>query len=157
MSHPSTPTTAHRDRQQTPRREPGLWRCARRGRQVAARDEGSVAAQVVIAAPLLMMLPLLIVQAALWAFATHAAQAAADQALDAARVTNATTTAGTTAAAQVLDQLATGPLSDRTVTVSKTATTVTVTVTGSVESILPGTHLSVSARASGPIEQFTTS
>lgn len=118
-------------------------------------ERGSVAAQVVIATPTLLVLPLLIVQVALWAFAAHAAQAAAAQGLDAARVAGGTNAAGQQAVQSVLDELATGPLTNRHITVTRTSTTVTVTVTGTTESLLPWPHLTVAAKAAGPIEQFT--
>lgn len=114
-----------------------------------------MSAQVVVAIPLLVMLPLMIIQFTLWAFAAHAAQAAAAQALNAARVAGATASSGQLEAHQVLDQLASGPLTSRKVTVTRTADTVSVTITGSSESIVPGLHLRVHAEASGPVEIFT--
>lgn len=127
-------------------------------RRVSARQDGergSVAAQVVIAIPLLVMLVLLIVQFALAAYAEHIAQGAADQALDIARVFNATDADGQAQAQAVLTQLATGPLAHPIVSVTRTASTVTVTITGTAESLVPGFTLRVHAEASGPIETFT--
>lgn len=118
-------------------------------------ERGSVAAQVVIAIPLLVMLVLLIVQFALAAYAEHIAQGAADQALDTARTLNATNADGQDQAQAVLTQLATGPLTHPVVNVTRDATTVTVTITGSAETLVPGLSLRVHAEASGPVETFT--
>ncbi|HTZ44892.1 MAG TPA: hypothetical protein VMB79_13600 [Jatrophihabitans sp.] len=114
-----------------------------------------MAAQVVIAMLLLVVLVLGIVQVALTAYANHIAQGAAEQALDAARVLDGTTADGQAQANQVLAQLATGPLVDAQVTVTRTATSVTVTITGRAERVWLGPALPVHATASGPIEQFS--
>lgn len=119
------------------------------------RERGSVAAQVVIAMLVLVFLVLAIVQVALAAYANHIAQGAAEQALDAARTLNATSADGQDQAVAVLHQLASGPLVDPHVSVTRTATTVTVTVTGTAERVWLGPSLQVHATASGPIEQFT--
>ncbi len=121
---------------------------------VAGRDRGSVAAQVVIAIPLLVMLVLLIVQFALAAYAGHIAQGAAEQALDTARTLGGTDADGQTEAQAVLAQLATGPLTHPRVSVTRDATTVTVTITGTAENLIPGLTLRVHAEAAGPIEEF---
>jgi hypothetical protein len=101
------------------------------------------------------MVPMLIVQVALWAFAAHAAQAAASQALDTARVLGGSNSSGQAEATQILDQLTSNTLHDPHVSVQRTATTVTVTITGTTETIVPGFHMTVRAHASGPIEAFT--
>lgn len=138
--------------------------CAKRRRRspiplrpCAATDSerGSVAAQVVIAIPLLVLMVLLIVQFALAAYAEHIAQGVADQALDTARTLHATDADGQAHAQAVLAQLATGPLIHPIVSVTRDATTVTVTITGTAESIVPGVTLPVHAEATGPIEAFT--
>ena len=133
---------------------PSTARHARREHRTP-RDRGAVAAQVVVAIPLLVMVPMLIVQVALWAFAAHAAQAAASQALDTARVVGGSNSSGQGEATQILDQLTSNTLHDPHVTVQRTATMVTVTITGTSETIVPGFHLTVHAHASGPIEAFT--
>jgi hypothetical protein len=118
-------------------------------------DRGAVAAQIVVAIPLLVMVPMLIVQVAIWAFAAHAAQAAASQALDTARDLDGSNISGQAEARQILDQLTSNTLHDPRVVVQRTATTVTVTITGSTETIVPGFHMTVRAHASGPVEAFT--
>jgi len=126
------------------------------GHAAGDREQGSVAAQVVIAMLVLVFVVVAIVQVALAAYANHIAQGAADQALDAARTLGATSADGQSEAQQVLAQLATGPLINPHVTVTRTATTVTVTITGRAERVWLGPTLPVHASASGPIEQFST-
>jgi Flp pilus assembly protein TadG len=149
----ATASSAHRPPPRTPqwRRWPVLLR-----RVCAGQDgeRGSVAAQVVIAIPLLVLLVLLIVQFALAAYAEHIAQGAADQALDTSRTMGGTDADGQTQAQAVLAQLATGPLTHPIVSVTRDATTVTVTITGTAETLVPGFTLRVHAEASGPIETF---
>lgn len=115
-----------------------------------------MAAQVVIAMLVLVVLVLAIVQVAVAAYANHMAQGAAAQALDAARTLGGTGADGQTEAQNVLRQLASGPLVDPHVSVTRTATTVTVTITGRAEPVWLGPGLPVHATASGPIEQFST-
>jgi Flp pilus assembly protein TadG len=122
----------------------------------AVRDErGAATAQIVIATPVLLFMLLVIVQFAIWSQATHVAQAAASQALEATRVAGGTSETGQTEAQNVLDQLDTGPLAGSTIHVTRTATTATVSITGTAESIVPFLHLPVHAEASGDTEQFT--
>jgi hypothetical protein len=114
-----------------------------------------VAAQVVIAMVVLVFLVLGIVQVAIAAYANHIAQGAAEQALDAARALRGTNTDGQAEASAVLSQLASGPLVDPHVTVTRTATTVTVIITGRAERVWLGPSLPVHASATGVIEQFS--
>ena len=138
----------------------GRWsgdRSRRRGpRRRPSADRGSVSAELVIAMPLLLLLILLIAQFALWAHATHIAQAAAAQGLAAARVSNGTTATGVTAANQLLTQLGQGPLREPRVAVSRTGQEATVRVTGSATAVVPFLHLQVHGEAAGPVEVFRT-
>jgi hypothetical protein len=126
----------------------------RRVRRALAGDRGSVTVELVIATPLLLLALLAIMQFALWSHATHVAQAAASQALAAARVQDGTTATGHAAGQRLLDDLAHGPLRDPRVDVSRTATTATVAITGEATAVLPGMHLPVHAEASGDVERF---
>jgi Flp pilus assembly protein TadG len=137
---------------------PRAARLRRVGARLVApvRDErGAATAQIVIATPVLLFMLLVIVQFAIWSQATHVAQAAASQALEATRVAGGTSETGQTEAQNVLDQLDTGPLAGSTIHVTRTATTATVSITGTAESIVPFLHLPVHAEASGDTEQFT--
>jgi hypothetical protein len=113
-----------------------------------------VSAELVVAMPLLLLLILLIAQFALWAHATHIAQAAAAQGLAATRVTGGTTTAGASAADQILTQLGKGPLRDPRVAVTRDPQQATVRITGTATTVVPFLHLRVHGEASGPVETF---
>jgi len=135
-------------------------RPGRAGRRAGPRllrlrgERGSVSAELVVAMPLLLLLILLVAQFALWAHATHIAQAAAAQGLAAARVTGGTTTSGASAADQILTQLGKGPLHDPRVAVTRDPQQATVRVTGTATSVVPFLHLRVHGEATGPVEVF---
>ncbi|SER77447.1 hypothetical protein SAMN05216188_115120 [Lentzea xinjiangensis] len=97
---------------------------------------------------------LAIVQFALWSHATHIAQAAASQGLAVARSQNGTAAAGTSSAQQLLDQLASGPLTGPAVTSDRTAASASVRVSGTATSVVPFLSLPVHAEAVGPVERF---
>ena len=125
----------------------------RAGRGLPRRDAGAGAVELVIVTPLLMLLVLGVIQFALAEQAQHVAQAAATQALAAARVQDGTAAAGQAQAATVLSQLG-GSLTGPAVTVTRTATQARVTVTGGVESLIPGVRLHVRATVTGPAEEW---
>jgi hypothetical protein len=110
----------------------------------------------VIAAPLLLLLILSVIQFALWEHATHVAQAVAQQGLAAGRVQGGSDAAATAEARSVLAQLGSGVLVDPRVSATRTAATTTVVVTGTAEGILPFLSLPVRSVATGPTERFTT-
>jgi len=123
-------------------------RCKCRG----GRDRGSVTVEFAIAAPLMLFLLMLIVQFALWAHATHIAQAAANAGVQATRVHGGTIAAGEAQTQAVLDQMSGSTLADPTVTVSRTPTAATVTVDGTATAVLPGLSLPVHATVTAPRE-----
>jgi hypothetical protein len=118
-----------------------------------ARDDiGS--AELVVAAPLLLLLILAVIQFAIYEHASQVAQTTAAQALAATRVVGGTTAAGQTEADSLLANLGDGVIVDPQVSVTRGATTAQVTVTGSTEGVIPLVHLPVSATSSGPLERF---
>lgn len=117
------------------------------------KDAGAGAVELVIVTPLLMLLVLGVIQFALAEQAQHVAQAAATQALAAARVQDGTAGAGQAQAATVLSQLG-GSLTGPAVIVTRTATQARVTVSGGVESLIPGVRLHVRATVAGPAEEW---
>lgn len=123
-----------------------------RGKRRGGRDRGSVTVEFAIAAPLVLFLLMLIVQFALWAHATHIAQAAANAGVQATRVHGGTVAAGEAQTQAVLDQLSGGTLTGPTVTVSRTPTEATVTVDGAATAVLPGLSLPVHASVTAPRE-----
>ncbi len=123
-------------------------------------DRGSSAVELVVLAPVLMFAVFLIVQAALYMHARHVALAAAQQGARIARTTDLTTGAGLDAAQTdtlgYLRQLGGNVVTSPTVAVSRDTRTATVVVHVDAVSILPGLHLAVTERSSGPLETFTT-
>lgn len=119
------------------------------------RDErGATTTELVIVMPVLLTMVMVIAQWTLWAHATHIAQAAASEALSAARVHGGTVAAGQAQAQHVLDQLGRGPLSGPQVSVTRDAHRAAVTITGTATSVLPFLRLPVHAEAAGPVEVF---
>ncbi|QKV80709.1 TadE/TadG family type IV pilus assembly protein [Amycolatopsis sp. Hca4] len=127
---------------------------ARRVCRALPGERGAVTAELVIATPLLLVALLAIIQFALWSHATHVAQAAAAEALAAARVQNGTATAGHAAGRQLLDDLAQGPLRSSQIAVERTSTSASASVQGEAVAVLPGMHLHVHAEAAGGVERF---
>jgi Flp pilus assembly protein TadG len=119
-------------------------------------DRGAGSAELVIAVPLLMLLILLVIQYAIWADATHVAQAGAEEALAAARVQGGSAAAGQQRASQILAQTGNGVLPAKRVAVARTATSATVQVTGTAERVLPlpGIPLTIRVTVTGPVERF---
>ena len=103
--------------------------------------------------PVLLVMVLLPMQFALWWHGKQTAELAAEEALDAAQAVDADIVAeGRSGAYAVLSQA--GNLTNVEVTVTVVGDEVTVEVRGSLDYSIVGT-LSVTARASGPIEKFT--
>ncbi|MDA8356557.1 MAG: pilus assembly protein [Actinomycetota bacterium] len=125
-------------------------------RRVLWRSErGAVAAELVIATPLLLLLIMGVIQFALWEHAVHVADAVAQQGVSVGRLQGEPAEAGETEARSVLDQLGPSVLTGTTITATKTTEMTTVTVTGHAESILGVFSLPVSATASGASESYT--
>ncbi|GLZ30874.1 hypothetical protein Lesp02_30630 [Lentzea sp. NBRC 105346] len=118
-------------------------------------QRGTGTVELVIATPLLLLLILLITQFALYMHATHIAQAAASEALSAARVSGGTASAGNTEGKRVLTQLGSGPLQETSMNVQRGPTQASVTVTGTVINVIPFVTFTVHAEAVGPVEKFT--
>jgi Flp pilus assembly protein TadG len=123
----------------------------------SARDErGSVAAELVVATPLLLLLILGIVQFAIWEHAIHVADAVAQEGLATARLQGSSANAGQTQAESVLTELGQTVLVDPSINATRTAETTTVVVTGRAESVVGLFSLPVRAVAVGPTEGYTT-
>jgi Flp pilus assembly protein TadG len=118
-------------------------------------QRGAGTVELVIATPLLLLMILLIAQFALYMHATHIAQAAASEALSAARVSGGSTAAGNTEGQRILAQLGSGPLHGTSVDVQRGSTQASVTITGTATSVIPFMAFTVHAEAVGPVEKFT--
>jgi Flp pilus assembly protein TadG len=120
--------------------------------RVRGRERGSASVEITLAAPLAIFLLLLIVQYAMWAHATHVAQAAANQGVQAARVYGGSQQAGQADTQMVLDQMAGTVLTGTSVNVQVTAAEATVTVTGHAMAVIPGLSVPVHASVTAPRE-----
>ena len=118
-----------------------------------ASERGASVVEWVLLVPVLLLLILTIIQFALVWHAEQVAQAAASQALSAARIQGGTQGAGQAEAQHILDQVAGASLPTRQITVTRDATTASVRVTGTAESILPFFTLRIHAEAAGPVER----
>jgi Flp pilus assembly protein TadG len=134
------------------------WRAARRRtaatrrRRATAGDRGEVSLQIVLLTPLVLLLVLVSVQAALWYHAAEVADsAAADGAAAAARYAAGTGT-GTAAVAQFVAESG-GRLVSASISADGTAMVATVAV--HVPTVVPGWPDTVTRRASAPIERLT--
>lgn len=136
------------------RRHPHRTRARTLLRRLRADERGAGTAELVIATPLLLLLVLLIAQFALYLHAAHIAQAAASEALSAARVSGGTTAAGNAEGQRLLTQLGDGPLGEASVDVQRNDSQAIVTITGTVTNVIPFMTFTVHAEAVGPVEKF---
>jgi hypothetical protein len=116
-------------------------------------DRGSASVAIAIIFPAIAVLFLALAQAVMLAAAHQVAAASAQEGLRMARAHDHTLAQGRDAA--ILFAHHEPVLLAPSVTASGTVT-ITVTVHGNAPSLLPGTHLSVSATAAGARERFTT-
>jgi hypothetical protein len=112
-----------------------------------------VSADIALAAPLLMLLLLTIVQFALWSHATHIAETAAAEGLSAARVHTGTAAAGEARALATIAQLGDGPIRDVTARATRGDDHARVEVTGIAATVVPFLRLPVHAEAVGAVER----
>lgn len=118
------------------------------------RERGGASIELVVAAPLMLLLVMLVAQFALWAHATHIAQAAANSGVQAARAYTSTAEVGRARATSILDQLAGTVLTGARVEARRDNATATVTVTGDAVAVVPGLHLPVRASVTAPRERI---
>lgn len=121
---------------------------------IRANDRGAASAELVIAAPLVLLILMAIIQFAVWSHATHIAQAAAAEGLAASRVQGGTAADGTSAARRLLDQLARGPLTDGNISSERGAISASVRISGTATAVVPFVRLPVHVEAAGPVERF---
>lgn len=130
-------------------KQPGSRQPARHG------ERGAVAAETVVAVPLLLFLLLLIVQFAIAWHAQHIAQTAASRALAVTRAQGGTVTAGRAQGKATLDALGSSVLLDPHVTVTRTDRAASIDVHGWAEQVVPGFHVPVSAHDAGPVDRWS--
>lgn len=107
--------------------------------------------------PVVILVTIAVVQAAMWVHARNIALTAAREGVAAARVYQAPDSAGTARARETLQRIAGDSLTATAVTSGGSTTEVRVTVTGSAPSLIPGVSgLSVSQSAGAPRERWTS-
>ena len=112
--------------------------------------------ELAVTFPVVLLLVMTLIQAALWFYARSVALGAAQEGAREGRVQPASTARAHSAAEGFLDQTASDLLTGRDVTVSGSATSIAVTVTGTSLSLFPGlSGWSVSQTAVGPVERPT--
>ena len=137
--------------------------CHVRGRRtsgVARRqlsgERGAASVELAVTFPVVLLLVMTLIQAALWFYARSVALGAAQEGAREGRVQPASTARAQSAAEGFLDQTAEDLLTGRTVTVAGSPTTIEVTVTGTSLSLFPGlSGWSVTQSAVGPVERPT--
>jgi Flp pilus assembly protein TadG len=115
-------------------------------------DDGLSSVELAVLMPVLLFWMMLIVQFGLWYHAKHVASAAADVAVDTARVPGGTARAAEAEAAAVLASA--GNLAQVSVAVDRQSDRVLAEVTGAAPRLVPGLGWRVTVRASGPVERF---
>jgi Flp pilus assembly protein TadG len=119
-----------------------------------ADEDGSVSAEVVVAAPALMLLILLAVQFGLWYHASNVARAASREGVRAARVEGATAADGEAEARHFLAEAGSTILGEPEVRALRDADAARVEVRGTAVSVVPGVRPPVRASSESPIERF---
>lgn len=122
----------------------------------APGERGAGSVELAVTAPLLLLVILISVQAALWAHAAQVTRAVADTAAETTRLSGATPAAGRTRARQLLQRLGHRLLLDPQITVTRTATTARVTIAAGTQRLIPGLTMRTRATASAPVERLTS-
>lgn len=105
-----------------------------------------------IVVPVLMIVLLTILQAAIWYYGQSVATAAAQHGLDAARVPSGSSAAGEATVEQFVDQVGGLGLTD--VVVDRSPDEVSVTVAGEVQALVPFFAVPVSVTLETPVERI---
>ncbi|WP_245852737.1 TadE/TadG family type IV pilus assembly protein [Blastococcus aggregatus] len=120
-------------------------------------ERGAASVELAVTFPVVLLLVMTLIQAALWFHARSIALGAAQEGAREGRVQPASIVRAESAAAGFLEQTASDLLTDRTVTVADSPTSIEVTVTGTSLSLFPGlSGWSVTQSAIGPVERVTS-
>lgn len=119
------------------------------------RDDGSVAVEYAIVAPIVLAVLFLAIQVAMYSYARSIALTAAQEGLSAARAYDGSAGDGSARAYDFIGRASGDSLSGARVSVNRGGEQATVTVTGRSLSLVPGiSGFTVSQTASGPVERF---
>ncbi|MFJ8313346.1 MULTISPECIES: TadE family protein [unclassified Streptomyces] len=122
------------------------------------QDRGSNPIQMAIILPFVIVLILILLQGIMWAYARNVAYSSARAGVTAGRMYGATPSDGAAKARQVLDEVGSSMLTDRTVsTDGSSPERLRIRVDAQALSMIPGiSGIHVQATVSGPIERWTT-
>ncbi|MDF5759051.1 TadE/TadG family type IV pilus assembly protein [Spongiactinospora sp. TRM90649] len=119
-------------------------------------EQGSATLETALVYPVVLLLVLLAVNAALWFHARNIALSAAQEGLRSARVHGAALSAGQVAAERFIQQTAGSFLTSAQVRVQRRANTVEVAISGEAISLVPVLSLGVHQVARAPVERWTS-
>ncbi|UOY00018.1 TadE family protein [Blastococcus sp. PRF04-17] len=138
-----------------PPSRPGPPRGSRRRRRLSG-ERGAASVELAITFPVVLLLVMTLIQAALWFYARSIALGAAQEGAREGRVQPASTDRAQSAAEGFLDQTAQDLLTAPDVNVTGSPASIEVTVTGTSLSLFPGlSGWSVTQTAVGPVERPT--
>ena len=119
-------------------------------------ERGAASVELAVTFPVVLLLVMTLIQAALWFYARSVALGAAQEGAREGRVQPASTARAQSAAEGFLDQTAQDLLTGRDVTVAGSPSSIEVTVTGTSISLFPGlSGWAVTQSAVGPVERPT--
>jgi len=122
--------------------------------RLRSAEDGSVSAEVALAAPALMILILLGVQFGLWYHAEHVVQAAAQEGVRTARLEGGSADDGQRRAADFLGRAGATIVGDPVVSVTRNDETAVVEIRGQSVAVVPGLRIPIRARSESPVERF---
>ena len=147
--------SAGRPRSPAATRPPDPIRGGAVGRRLSG-ERGAASLELAIAFPVVLLLVMTLIQAALWFYSRSIALGAAQEGAREGRVQPASTGRAQAAAEDFLDQAGEGLLTGSAVSVAATPGSIQVTVTGTSISLFPGLPgWSITQTAHGPVERPT--
>jgi Flp pilus assembly protein TadG len=126
------------------------------GVRSSSAEHGAASVELAVVFPLVLLLVMTLIQAALWFYARSIALGAAQEGAREGRLQPASTARAQSAAESFLDQTAQDLLTSRDVDVAGSPSSIAVSVSGTSLSLFPGlSGWSVSQTAIGPVERPT--
>jgi len=122
-----------------------------------AGDSGSVVVETILLVPAMMLVFLVIIQFALWAYAAQTVQLAASVGDRVARSAGGGTEAGVIQAKSMVGEANSGLVDAQVGAETYAGDVVGISVSGKAVSIVPGLSLPVSAAQAGPVQEFRES
>jgi Flp pilus assembly protein TadG len=121
---------------------------------VRRRERGGATVELVLTVPVLLLLIMLILQFGLYWHANHVAQAAAQEGVRAARMSDGSAETGRERAQAFVTSAAPTLLHNVDITASRDTQTAAVHVHATVQAVVPGLSLAVDVESRSPTEHF---